>query len=222
LIATHRTRLFVTLASVAILLVATAGLAAGSITSKTIDVTTAQGAAVYGPTGFTGTITYSADEAGTAAQLADYICVHTPGAGAFVSYPGAYTLTVSGTGLAATSGSYSVGAGTCTGGENLATGSLSFTVPSDGVVRYSVTITGPTAVTAQTCSTLFAGFNTMRNHAYDTADGSHADSISVPPCVPGGVIPDAPFAALLLVTSGIGAAIFVARKNGLSFSRRAA
>ena len=64
--------------SVMMLLLASASLAAASIQSKTIT-TTAGGEAVYGLNGFTGTITYSADEIGTSAKLDDYLCTHKPG-----------------------------------------------------------------------------------------------------------------------------------------------
>src|SRR5438046_985749 len=86
-------RIALVLLSAFVLLLASASIAFASIQSKTIlttnglcvnggdpstlaDGTTACGAAVYGPNGFTGTVTYSADEIGTLAQMDDFLCVH--------------------------------------------------------------------------------------------------------------------------------------------------
>jgi hypothetical protein len=218
------------LASAVILLLASASTAFASVTSKTIltttglcsDASTTCGAAVYGPSGFTGTITYSADEIGTLAKLDDFLCVHTPSTGPFVSFGGAYTLTVKagstlGSGALLATNSETVASGVaCTGGANPVTGTINtFTVPAGGVVNYSILIAG---VTAQNCQSLFSTFNSIRNQAFDQLDGSHAASNSVAPCGPGTPVPEVPFAGLLVLTSAIGAAFFVARKQGFHFS----
>lgn len=228
--ASLRTRILTTLAGVAVLLLASTSLALASVQSKSIlttnglcvnsgnpptlaDGTTPCGSAVYGANGYTGYVTYSADEVGTTAQLYDFLCVHPTG-GKFTSYAGTYTLMVAGT-----TSTYTVAGGVdCSGGANPAhTGTIAtFTVPAGGVVAYSVSIAG---VTSQTCQSAFAAYNSTRNQVYDLLDGSHAAAPSVPTCAPPANVPDAPFASLLLVTSGIGAALFVARKNGFSFSR---
>lgn len=232
-------RIALVLASALILLLASASVAFASIQSKTIlttnglcvnsgdpptlaDGTTACGAAVYGPNGFTGTITYSADEIGTTATLDDFLCTHATSDATFKSFAGSYTLTVKagatlGSGaLLATDAETVTGPTDCTDGANPVSGTInSFTVPAGGVVNYSILISG---VTAQNCQTTFAGFNSIRNQAFDQADGSHAASPSVAPCGPGTSVPEVPFAGLLVLTSALGAAAFVARKQGFRFS----
>lgn len=222
-------------ASALILLLASASFAFASIQSKTIlttnglcvnggnpptlaDGTTPCGAAVYGPNGFTGTITYSADEIGTTAQADDFMCVHTPSDATFKSYGGTYTLTISTTSnvVLATSTETVAGGADCTDGANPVTGTINtFTVPAGGVVNYSIMISG---VTAQGCQDLFSSFNSIRNQAYDLQDGSHAAAPSVAPCGPGTSVPEVPFAGLLVLTSALGAAVFVARKQGFRFT----
>lgn len=217
------------------LLVLSSSMAFASIQSKTIlttnglcvnsgdpptlaDGVTPCGAAVYGADGFTGTITYTADEIGTTAQVVDFMCVHTPGDNVFKSYGGTYTLTIKSTGGATLATSTEVVAGgvDCTGAANPVTGSIStFTVPADGVVKYSIVISG---LTAQLCQAAFATYNSIRNGALDLADGSHANSPSVAPCGTPPFIPEAPFAALLVLTAGAFGALYVARRTGFSFS----
>jgi hypothetical protein len=222
-------------ASALILLLASASFAFASIQSKTIlttnglcvnggnpptlaDGVTECGAAVYGPNGFTGTITYSADEIGTTAQADDFMCVHLTSGGAFTSFSGTYTLTISSTSnvVLATSTETVAGGTDCTDGANPVTGTINtFTVPATGVVNYSILISN---VTAQNCQSLFSSFNSIRNQAYDLQDGSHAASPSVAPCGPGTSVPEVPFAGLLVLTSALGAAVFVARKQGFRFT----
>ena len=222
-------------ASALILLLASASFAFASIQSKTIlttnglcvnggatptlaDGTTPCGSAVYGPDGFTGTITYSADEIGTTAQADDFLCVHTPSTGPFVSFAGTYTLTLTSTsnGALVTSTEAVAGGTDCTDGANPVSGTINtFIVPADGIVNYSIMIQG---VTAQNCQDTFSGFNSIRNQAYDKLDGSHAASPSVAPCGPTTSTPEVPFAGLLVLTSALGAAAFVARKQGFRFT----
>jgi hypothetical protein len=223
------------LASALILLLASASFAFANIASKTIlttnglcvnsgdpptlaDGTTPCGAAVYGPNGFTGTITYSAAEIGTTAQADDFMCVHTPAGSQFLSFAGTYTLTISTTSnvVLATSTETVAGGTDCVDGANPVTGTINtFTVPAGGVVSYSIMITD---VTAQTCQTLFSSYNSIRNQAYDLLDGSHAAAPSVAPCGPTTQTPEVPFAGLLVLTSALGAAVFVARKQGFRFT----
>lgn len=232
-------RVALVLASAMILLLASASVAFASIASKTIlttnglcvnggnpptlaDGVTACGAAVYGANGFTGTISYTADEIGTTAQADDFMCVHTPGDAAFKSFAGTYTLTIragatlgSGTVLA-TDAETVTGPTDCTDGANPVSGTINtFTVPAGGVINYSLLISG---VTASNCATTFSAFNSIRNQAFDLSDGSHAAAPSVAPCGPGTSVPEVPFAGLLVLTSALGAAAFVARKQGFRFS----
>lgn len=238
-------KVLVSLPALALVPLATAGIGLASIQSKTImttnglcvnggnpstlaDGTTACGAAVYGPNGFTGTITYSADEVGTAAQLVDYICAHVPAGAAFESFGGPYTLTVRAGGtvgsgaVLGTSAEAVTGHVDCVDAANpVSSGSVNFTVPAGGVINYSVLIDG---ITSASCQSAFSAFNSIRNQAFDKLDSSHAASPSVAPCGPPTIIPEVPFAALLLLTSAAGAVWFVARKQGfrLSLTRSAA
>lgn len=178
------------------------------------DGTTPCGAAVYGANGFTGTITYSADEIGTTAQIVDFMCVHLASGGAFTSYGGTYTLTVKNTGGAtlATSTETVANGTECTDAANPVTGTItSFTVPSNGVVDYSIMISG---LTAQTCQSAFSAYNSIRNGALDLQDGSHANSPSVAPCGTPPLIPEAPFAALLVLSGGALAVVYFMRRSG--------
>jgi len=213
-----------------LLTMALAATASANISSKTIDTTTGEcsktsdstdpsatcGSAVYGANGFTGTINF--DSAPGELQVVDYICVHTPGTGPFVSYTkgGTYTFTLyddSGAFLA--SATYAVTAGVnCTSGTNAvvggtAVGALIPAGTTDTSLHYSVTISGVTAASAPSD---FSTYNSIRNRAL-ASDGSHADSESVkPPTTPPGEIPESPLSILLIATGGIGAAWFVARR----------
>jgi hypothetical protein len=213
------------LLSAFVLLLASASVAFASIQSKTIltttglcsDTSTTCGAAVYGPNGFTGTVTYSADEVNTTAKLDDFLCVHTPGDASFKSFGGTYTLTVTTTGGAplATSTETVANGVDCVDSVNPVTGTINtFTVPTGGVVNYSILISN---VTAQGCQNTFSSFNSIRNQVFDQLDGSHAASESVAPCGPPAPVPEVPFAGLLVLTSAVGAGIFVARKQGFHF-----
>jgi hypothetical protein len=83
-------RVFLAATAALALLIVSSSIAFASIQSKTIlttnglcvnggnpptlaDGTTPCGAAVYGADGFTGTITYSADEIGTSASVVDFM-----------------------------------------------------------------------------------------------------------------------------------------------------
>jgi hypothetical protein len=228
-------RAFLAVLATLALLIVSSSIALASIQSKTIlttnglcvfsgdpptlaDGTTPCGAAVYGANGFTGTITYSADEIGTAASVVDFICTHTPGDNTFKSLAGTYALTVTTTGGAplATASETVTGGQDCVDANNPVTsGAAAFTVPAGGVVKYSIVISG---ITAQNCPTLFAAFNAIRNGAKDLSDGSHANSPSVAPCGTPPFVPEAPFAALLVLTAGAIVVVYVARRSGFRFS----
>ncbi len=231
-------QVLVSLPALILVPLATAGIGLASIQSKTImttnglcvnsgdpstlaNGTTPCGAAVYGPNGFTGTITYTLDEVGTAAKLVDFLCAHVPGDAAFDSFGGTYTLTVRAGGTVGSGAVLGTSAETVTNGVDcvdaanpVSAGSVSFTVPAGGVINYSILISG---ITSTTCQSHFSAFNSIRNQAFDELDGSHAASPSVAPCGPPTIIPEAPFAALLLLTSAAGAVWFVARKQGFRF-----
>ena len=224
-------RAFLAVTAALAMLILSSSIALASIQSKTIlttnglcvnsgnpptlaDGVTPCGAAVYGADGFTGTITYSADEIGTTAKVVDFMCVHTPGDAQFKSYGGTYTLTIKSTGGAtlATSTETVAGGQECVDAVNPVTGTINtFTVPADGVVKYSIVISG---LTAQTCQAAFATFNSIRNGAQDLLDGSHANSPSVAPCGTPPFIPEAPLAVLLVLSAGLIALVFVARRSG--------
>ena len=171
------------------------------------------GAAVYTASGFSGTVSYAYP--GRLSQLADFLCVHTPASVAFVSLGGAYTLTArsSGGDLLATS-SYSVtGNVDCRGDANPVRGSVaSFTVPADGRVSYSVTVSG---LTAANCPTSLSAYNSIRDQVFDLASEAHVASPAVAPCGAPPLVPEAPFSALLMVTAGLASLFFVARRLGL-------
>ena len=217
------------LAASLLLTFALAGTAAAHIDSKSIlvettggaeeclesEVTTsgaACGAAVYTPDGFTGTINFTADEIGDTVSLVDYICVHTPGGGAFMSFAGSYTLTIDyDTGT--TSTSYTVDGGEdCVDAANSVSdgfgSAVTFTVPADGTVTYWVEIAGvePGTDAQQT----FAGYNSILNRVVGDGVG-HAHSASVKPPTTF-IIPEAPLAILLLVSGGALATLLVARR----------
>lgn len=210
-------RLLVVSATLTVLLFAASSAFAtttGSVTSKTInttngecvnsgdpptlaDGTTACGAATYGADGFTGHI----NGTGTVA-VTDYICVHTPGDATFVSYGGTYTLTLYGAGdVLIGSETYTVAGGVaCTDGSNASSGT-GITVDFDangGSVSYTLTIAGVTSANAQDT---FSGYNSIFNRAKGIGD-AQANSPSVAPPGPPTVTPEAPFAALLVLSAG--------------------
>ena len=226
---------FIAVPAALALLIFSSSIAFASIQSKTILTTnglcvnsgdpptlangvTPCGAAVYDSSGFSGTITYSADEIGTTAKVVDFICVHLPGTGPFRSYGGLYTLTIKSTGGAtlATSTETVAGGMECTAGANPVSGTInSFTVPATGVVKYSILISG---LSAGQCQAAFASFNAIRNGAVDILDGSHANSPSVAPCGTPPIIPEAPYVALLVLTAGAIVIVYVLRRSGFTFN----
>ena len=188
-----------------------------SVVSKTIDTeagscgsgggAACSSAAVYGASGFSGTLTF--DTAG-AVTAWDYICTHTPADASFKTFGGTYTFTAYDGTTSLGSVSYTiVGGNTCTGSTNYAaiSAGLTFTVPASKVVNYTVSISGVTA--GSIAQAAFAGFNSIRNEAFTTC--SHTRSYSVPPPT-NFIIPEAPFAVLLPLSAGLLAAFFVIRK----------
>ncbi|HJP88766.1 MAG TPA: hypothetical protein VJ850_07035 [Candidatus Limnocylindrales bacterium] len=223
-------RLLVAVATLALLLMVTSAAFAttGSVTSKTIDTTTGEcvnsgnpptlgdgvtacGAAVYGADGFSGHISGT----GTV-PVTDYLCVHTPGDGAFVSYGGTYTLTLYGGGNALIgSETYTVTGGQeCTDGLNASAGtgiSVDFDANS-GSVAYTLTVDGITSANAQTT---FSGYNSILNRAKGIGD-AQAQSPSVAPPGPPGEVPEAPFAALLVLSAGLLTVLFLMRRTSVA------
>lgn len=228
-------RVLMPLLASSLLTLALAGAAAAHVDSKTIlvetptgtgeclesEVTTTGetcGAAVYTSDGFTGTIVFDADEIGDTVTIVDYICVHTPGAGSFKSFPGSYTLTIDfDTGT--TSTSYTVDGGEdCVDGANsvsdgFASGAT-FEVPADGSVTYWVEIAGvdPGTDAQQT----FAQYNSILNRVVGDGIGqAHSASVKPPTTF---IIPEAPLAILLVVSGGLLAGVLVARRMRRSVS----
>jgi hypothetical protein len=195
------------------------GIAFAHIESKTINTTTGDcspgesdcGSFVYGATGITGTITASGEE-----LIVDYLCTHTPGDAAFKSYGASYTLTLYVSGAVVGTDSYTATGGQdCIDGNNAVSGStegVAYDFGAGTTVQYSLLIGG---VTAANCPTTFptSTFNSTLNRVFDPADGSHANSQSVPPCGPPVEIPEAPASALLLITGGLLAGAFVIRRR---------
>jgi hypothetical protein len=225
-IVSNARRLGVVLATVAILTFALAGVANASVTSKTINVTngecvnsgdpptladgtTACGSATYGATGFTGHISGS----GTT-TVVDYICVNdinTPGA--FVSYGGTYTFTLydAANAVIGTTTETVTGGVACTDGNNAVTsGSLTLNFNDyGGTVAYSVSING---VTTSNVAATFAGNNSILNRVFSISDPSKANSPSVAPPVTGHEVPEAPAAALLVLSAGVVGFWFIRRQ----------
>jgi hypothetical protein len=206
-------RLAATLVLLGLLAIPLAGSVSANITGKTINTTPCAnvgGCAVYSdPAGFSGTITGTANSSAT---VVDYICVAFTGE-QFKPYAGTYTFKVyDGATLLAQTSSESVAATPdCTGNNNAATGGITFTFPASGVVNYTVAIAGITS--ANVGSICPEGCHSVRNRAVNTTDGSHADSASVGVVGgPGTVVPEAPFASLLVVTGGLIAAAIVYRR----------
>ncbi len=199
-------------ALITILMLASTAAVSANTTSKTINTTTGEcseggcGAAVFGTNGFSGRLFGTGS-----ASLADYICVHTPGTGSFVSFPGTYTFTVSSGGSQLATGSYLVTGGVgCTSNNNAAGGSVSFTYPASGFVEYSVSVSGVTPSNAQST---FSRYNSILNRVISADLKDHAQSESVPPPGPGGEVPEVPAAALLILSGGIGAGWFLLRRR---------
>jgi hypothetical protein len=206
-------RLATALILLGLLAVPLASQASATITAKTINTTpcaTAGGCAVYSdPGGFSGTITGTANSTAT---VVDYICVGFTGE-QFKPYAGTYTFKVyDGATLLASTTTESVAATpVCTGNNNAATGGITFTFPASGVVNYTVAIAGITS--ANVGSICPEGCHTIKNRAFNTTDGTHADSASVGVVGgPGTVVPESPFASLLVVTGGLIAAAIVYRR----------
>ena len=203
------------------------GVATSTVTSKTINVTNGEcvnpgnpptladgvtpcGAAVYGPTGFTGHI----HGTGTG-SVSDYICVHTSGNGPFLSFGTTYTFTVydSNGGVIATTTETVNPGQDCTGTTNWVTSGSLTGIDFDangGVVAYSVLITNPNVTSANAQAT-FDSYNSIRNEAF--GDSGQARSASVAPPGPPGEIPEAPAAILLVLTAGFLGLAFVARRR---------
>jgi hypothetical protein len=191
-----------------LLVLALASSASADVIGKTITTEAGNGAALYTPNvGFTGTLTFSQAQIGTQVRVVDYICVHTPGDMQFKSFGGAnrtYTLTLREGAATLGSATYDVTPGLdCTGnspvGVTAAQGAL-ITVPQDGTVDYRLLIEGVTA--GASAQATFSSYNSIRNEVFDSGGGV-ARSASVPPPT-NFIIPEAPFAVLLLV-SGVAA-----------------
>jgi hypothetical protein len=204
-------RLLAPLAAIALTFVVS-GIASAHIDSKTINTASGGGAFTYGATGITGTITASGQE-----TIVDYFCTHKPADMQFKSYGATYTLTLYSNGAAVGTDSYTATGGQdCTDGNNAVSGSgEGVSVNFDqygGSLQYSLLISG---VTSANCPTIFptSTYNSTLNRVFDPADGSHANSPSVPPCGPPVEIPESPAAALLLITGGLLAGAFVIRRR---------
>ena len=203
---------------------ASAHVVSKSITTEAGNCTTAgtpecDAAALYTPNiGFTGTLTFSADQIGDQVRVVDYICVHTPGAAQFMTFGGTnrtYTLTLREGAATLGSATYDVTSGLeCTGnapvGVTAAQGAL-ITVPADGTVDYRLAIEGITA--GASAQAAFSTYNSIRNEAFDD-QGGVARSQSVQPPT-NFIIPEVPFAVLILVTgvAAVGIWLMLSRRR---------
>ncbi len=144
--------------------------------STLVDGTTPCGAAVYGASGFSGTI-YAA---GTR-TLQDYICVHTLRDATFKSYGGTYTFTVYDAGKAVLASTLAVviGGVDCTPGSNAATpGSITVDFDANGgSVTYSVSISG---VTAANAADTFSSYNLILNRVISDIEEANSPAVSPP------------------------------------------
>lgn len=210
-------------ATIASLLIFTlAGLTSAHISGKSIVTesgeclpgseggTGACTAAVYGPNGFSGQIFFEAEQIGTSQTLHDYICVHLTSLASFESFGGTYTFSLSEGGLPLGSSSETVTDNVdCTDAADAVTaGGVTITVPADGSVDYTISISGITSGTSAQAA--FIAFNSILNRVIEVG-GNHAHSVSVlPPTT--FIVPEAPLAILLVVTGGLGAAWYVSRR----------
>jgi hypothetical protein len=180
-------------------------------------------AAVYGPTGFSGTITFSADEAGTTVKVVDWICAHRAAEGPFMSFGGGYTLNLFNGGTPLGSDSYTVNGNVACVDEVIpVTGvfgseGASIVVPNDLTVEYTVAIAG--VVAGPDAQATFAGFNSIRNGAADSGGGLARVSVKPPTDF---IIPESPVAILIVLTGGLAAAWFVRRQMRRSAAPAAA
>ena len=196
---------------VGLLAIPLASSVSAAITAKTINTTpcpTVGGCAVYtDPAGFSGTISGTPNSSAT---VVDYICVGFTGE-QFKPFAGTYTFKVyDGATLLATATETVAATPDCTGNNVSTSGGATFTFPASGVVNYTLAISGISAANVGTICP--EGCHTIRNRAFNTTDGSHADSASVGVIGgPGAVVPEAPYASLLVVTGGLVAGVFVLR-----------
>lgn len=217
-------RFFLASISAAILVFSMAGLASANIDSKSILTEAGEciesgtpecsAAALYGPDGFSGQIFFDAEEIGTEVTLYDYICVHTTAEGPFVSYAGTYQFALSEGGLPLGSSEEEVdGDVPCTDGFNAVTsGSVTITVPDDGSVDYTISIDG--IVSGESAFDAFKSYNSILNRVVEEgANQANSQSVGPPTTF---IIPEAPLAALLVLTAGIGAVWFVSRRMRLA------
>lgn len=208
----HGRRGAVALSAALLVLFSFTSLVSAHIVGKTID-TEPGGAALYGPSGFSGTITFSADEAGDTVKVVDYICVHTPGDAEFKTHGDSYTLTITNGGAPLATDTYTVTGGLmCTGTGPVGVGAsegATIVVPNDLTVEYTVSLAGTTA--GADAQADFAAYNSIRNEAFDD-QGGQARSASVPPPTDF-IIPEAPLAILLVLTGGLAAAWLVVRQS---------
>jgi len=206
-------RVAATIVLLGLLAVPLASSVSANIKAKTLNTTpcpTVGGCAVYSdPAGFSGTISGTANSTAT---VVDYICVGFTGE-QFKPFAGTYTFKVydGATLLAQTSSETVAATPDCTGNNNAATGGITFTFPASGVVNYTLAISGISAANVGTICP--EGCHTIKNRAFTVSDGSHADSASVGVIGgPAAVVPEAPYASLLVVTGGLIAAFLAFRR----------
>ena len=252
-------RLPLAIALTGIMMFALTGIAAADVQTKTINTTTGEctkdangdpvlvgggacGTATYGALGFTGNMTFSADEVGTTQALADIICVHTPSNGTFTSigFDGSGNV-INTTGSSATYHFTLNGDPTVT--ETIPSGKLCadglynpFTaaaattgtfVITAASMPYSLLIDGITAANAEA---KFAanGFNSLINKVWEQKlTNEHgviqasSPSVGLPKGPPQDV-PEAPLSVLLVLTGGVTTAWYVSRKLRQSVPLKAA
>ncbi len=177
---------------------------------------TACGAAAYGPTGFSGSIEFDQMQASTMAHVVAYVCGSRPGSAGFDPVPATYRFTVSGAELPSVSRTFAIDdAANCANRSGNfparpfnVVDTLTFKVPADAKVQYTLSLDGTTPADAHV---RFEAYARILVHAADIEDpeenepNSEEESPAVAPPSPPPVIPEASLPALLLVTSVLAA-----------------
>jgi hypothetical protein len=192
-----------------------------AVVSKTIDTEKGScspdggpacaAAAVYGPNGFTGSLTFTMTGNVT---VWDYMCVSTPGDPTnFTTFGGTYTLTLFDGSTSLGSSTYLVPAGqSCAGLTNWGAGGsgVTFAVPASLTVGYTLSIQGITA--GSNAQAAFSDFGSVQNNAV-SASNCLCFARSHPVTPPTNfIVPEAPYAVLLPLSAVLVAAAFVVRR----------
>jgi hypothetical protein len=189
------------------------GICTYSDPSRLADGSTACEAALYGSSGFSGVVTYDASDVGTLAHLVAYVCGARVGSTVSEPVTGTYRVTISGSGLSPVSKDIIVtSSAQCANGSGdsqspfAVADAVTFVVPSDALVSYTLALQGTTAATAHVRFAAFASIRVQATDLEDTDEGdqdSQVESPTVPPPPPPPVIAEAQVPAALLVSGAV-------------------